>query len=77
MAFQNFHSVPHGDKWAVIQEGNEEPLHIKDTQAEAEALAKDYARELKGEAKLHGKDGKIKDSDSYGNDPHPPIDKKH
>jgi hypothetical protein len=25
----------------------------------------------------HGKDGRIQDSDSYGNDPVPPRDRKH
>jgi hypothetical protein len=26
---------------------------------------------------IHRRDGRIQDSDSYGNDPHPPRDKKH
>jgi len=30
-----------------------------------------------GEVVIHRKDGSIRDSDSYGNDPNPPKDKKH
>jgi hypothetical protein len=26
---------------------------------------------------IHRPDGRIRDSDSYGNDPHPPLDQKH
>jgi hypothetical protein len=26
---------------------------------------------------IHGKDGKIQDKDSFGNDPNPPKDTKH
>jgi hypothetical protein len=26
---------------------------------------------------IHRRDGKVRDSDSYGNDPNPPKDKRH
>jgi hypothetical protein len=29
------------------------------------------------EVVTHGRDGKIRDSDSFGHDPHPPKDRKH
>jgi len=34
--------------------------------------AKDKARDTKGEAFLKGRDGKIRERNTYGNDPHPP-----
>ena len=39
--------------------------------------ARDTARRERVEVVDHGRDGKIRDSDSYGNDPNPPKDKKH
>lgn len=47
------------------------------TKDEAEQWAKKKAREEGGEVVIHNKQGQIVDSDSYGNDPHPPKDKKH
>lgn len=35
------------------------------------------AKREKAELVIHGRDGKIQDSDSFGKDPNPPKDKKH
>ena len=51
-----------------------------DTQKEAEANAKRFsANSGGGEVRIHGLDGKIRDSDTVfpGNDPKQSIDKKH
>ncbi len=51
-----------------------------DTQKEAERKAKQYSSNSGGgEVRIHGRDGKIRDSDTIppANDPHPPVDKKH
>ena len=42
------------------------------TQAEAIAIAKTIAQNQKSELVIHGKDGRIRDKSSYGNDPFPP-----
>ena len=34
------------------------------------------AKENRAEVVIHGRDGKIRDSDSYGNDPCPPRDQR-
>lgn len=50
------------------------------TQAEAEARAKQILGNTGGgEAVIHGRDGRIRDSDtvSPGNDPNPPKDTRH
>lgn len=39
--------------------------------------ARQIAKHQKSELVIHNKDGKISDKDSYGNDPHPPKDKRH
>jgi len=46
------------------------------TQAEAIEVAEEIARNQHSETKIHGRDGKIRAGNSYGNDPCPPKDKK-
>jgi hypothetical protein len=36
-----------------------------------------YPKRENAELVINGKNGKIQDSDSYGNDPNPPKDQKH
>jgi hypothetical protein len=61
----NIHVVPDGNRWAVKHEGEQQPLSTHDTEVEAERAAKEHAR-AHGDAEviIHGKDGKIRDSDT-------------
>ncbi len=74
---KNWHVVPSGDKWAVKREGSDRASKTFETKEEAEEYAREKARQAGGELTIHGKDGKIQDKESYGNDPHPPKDKRH
>ena len=74
---KNQHVVPHDDKWAVKPEGAERAGSVHDTQGEAIDVARDRAIRDGGEVVIHGRDGRIRDKDSYGNDPNPPKDTKH
>jgi hypothetical protein len=74
---KNFHSVPRGDNWAVKKEGIEKPISIHRTQVVAENKVHSLAKQNKVEAVYHRSNGTIKDKDSFGNDPHPPIDRRH
>ncbi len=74
---KNQHVVTHPDGWAVKGEGNEKATKVVDTQKEAIEIAREIAKNQESELVIHGKDGKIRDKDSYGNDPNPPKDKKH
>ena len=68
------------DKWTVVRENSERASATADTQAEAERLAKEYARNSGGgEVRIHRPDGTIRDSDTVApaKDPFPPRDKKH
>ena len=76
MAKKNQHVVPHPEGWAVKGEGNSRATKITKTKAEAEQIAKEIAKNQKSELIIHGKDGKIQNKNSYGNDPFPPRDKK-
>ncbi|MBK6685958.1 MAG: DUF2188 domain-containing protein [Deltaproteobacteria bacterium] len=62
---KNKHVVPKGKKWAVKTAGKDEPDSEHPTQAAAEAKAKArLAAEGGGEVRIHGKDGRIRDSDT-------------
>lgn len=69
---KNQHVVPHPDGWAVKGAGNSKATKVTDTQSEAIEVAKEIAKNQDSELLIHGKNGRIRDRNSYGNDPHPP-----
>lgn len=69
---KNQHVVPYGDKWAVRGEGNSRRTKVADTQREATQVAREIARNQQSELLIHGRNGRIRARDSYGNDPFPP-----
>jgi NTP pyrophosphatase (non-canonical NTP hydrolase) len=73
---KNQHVVKHPKGWAVKGEGNSKATKITKTQKEAIEVAEAIARNQHSDTKIHGTDGKIRAGNSYGNDPHPPEDKK-
>lgn len=77
MAKKNVHVVPHEKGWAVKKEGNDRATQVTETKKEAEKAAREIAKKDESEVVIHGKDGKIQDKDSYGNDPNPPKDNEH
>lgn len=74
---RNIHVVPSGSSWATKREGSSRPESTHRTQTAAESAAKTIARREHGEVITHRPDGKIRDRDSFGNDPFPPRDRKH
>lgn len=66
------HVTPHDDGWAVRREGASRASSVHRTQAEAEQVGRDRARSDHTEFLLHGRNGEIRERDSYGNDPYPP-----
>jgi hypothetical protein len=77
MTKNNQHVVPYGNNWAVRGEGNSRVTSIQKTQASAFEIARGIAINNRSEVVTHRPDGTIRDKDSYGNDPHPPMDKRH
>lgn len=74
------HVVKDGKQWAVKKPGASEPESQHRTQSAAERRAKqNVGREGGGEVRIHGRDGRIRDSDTVapGKDPFPPRDRKH
>ena len=74
---KNQHVVKRGNDWAVRGEGNSRDTSVHDTQSDAIDSARDIARNQSSEVVIHGRDGRIRDKDSYGNDPNPPKDRRH
>lgn len=66
---KNQHVVPHGNNWAVKGAGNEKNTKIMPTQKQAIEKARAIARNQQSELVIHNRDGKIRDKDSFGNDP--------
>lgn len=62
--------------WAVKKGGSTKATKVHKTQAAAAKHARRIAKKQKAELYIHGKDGRIREKDSYGNDPCPPKDKK-
>jgi uncharacterized protein YdaT len=77
MEKKNVHVVPHDDGWAVKREGADRASGVYGTQKEAIDRGREIAKNNSVENVIHGRNGKIRDKDSYGSDPNPPKDRKH
>lgn len=74
---KNQYVVPNKGGWGVKGEGNSKLTSKTDTKAEALKIGKEIAKNQQSELTILGKDGKIQNKNSYGNDPFPPKDSKH
>jgi hypothetical protein len=74
---RNVWVVTQENGWAVKKEGIEHPLSTHRTQSAAIEEARTIAQANHSELFIQGRDGRIRDRDSYGNDPFPPKDTKH
>jgi hypothetical protein len=72
---KDVHVVPHADGWAVKIEGNGRASSVHNTKSDALDAGRERAKQDHVEVVIHNKNGRISDSDSYGNDPHPPKDR--
>lgn len=76
---RDIHVIPHKDGWATKKEGAQRVGVTTGTQKQSIERARDQAKREKVDVVIHGRDNKIRDSDSYGSDPNPnpPKDKRH
>lgn len=72
MAKKNQHVVPKDGGWAVRGEGNSRASSTHETQKGAIEAAREQAQKQGSEMIIHGRDGKIRERNTYGKDPHPP-----
>jgi len=69
MSVKGQHVVPNGGNWSVRRAGSQRASGTYSTQGEAIAKAREIARNQRSELYIHGTDGRIRERDSYGNDP--------
>lgn len=72
MAKKNQHVVPKDGGWAVRGEGNSRASSTHETQKSAIEKARGKAQKDGSEVIIHGRDGKIRERNTYGKDPYPP-----
>ena len=61
------HVAPRENGWAVVREGNDRATSVRRTQAQAAREGRDIARRHETGFLLHGKDGRIREHNDYGN----------
>lgn len=66
------HVVPRDGGWAVRGEGNERDTKRFRRQKDAVDAATRIAKNKRAEVVIHGRDGRIREHNSYGKDPFPP-----
>ena len=69
---KDVHVTKKDGQWQAKKTGNERASSVHDTQAQAWDAARDLAKTEKSEAVLHGENGRIRERNTYGKDPHPP-----
>ena len=72
LTHKNQHVVKTEGGWGVRGENNTRNTQNFDTQQAAINRAREIAINQKSELLIHGRDGRIRDKHSYGNDPYPP-----
>ncbi|MFA6965534.1 DUF2188 domain-containing protein [Bosea sp. (in: a-proteobacteria)] len=72
MSRKGQHVVPNGDKWSVRRAGASRASGTFETQREAIDRGRSIAQNQGTELYIHGRDGRIRERNSYGDDPFPP-----
>ena len=72
MSKKNQHVVPKGNAWGVRGAGNEKLTRIVPTQSQAIIIARKIAINQGSEMLIHGKNGRIRERNTYGKDNFPP-----
>jgi uncharacterized protein YdaT len=72
MSKKNQHVVKHKDGWAVKTAGSKRATKVTNKQSDAIKFATKIAKNNNSEMFIHGRNGQIRERNSYGNDPFPP-----
>ncbi|CAD0000757.1 DUF2188 domain-containing protein [Flavobacterium salmonis] len=72
MTKKNQHVVPKGDNWAIRGAGNSKVTKVVSTQKEAVQIARKIAINQGSEMLVHGRNGQIRERNTYGKDSFPP-----
>lgn len=66
------HVVPGNGGWVVRKAGASRATSVHETQSEAVSAATKIAKNQRSEVYVHGRDGRIRERNSFGHDTHPP-----
>lgn len=69
---KNQHVVPHNGDWAVKGAGNGKATKVVETQREAIQVAREISINQQSEMFIHGRNGQIRERNTYGEDNCPP-----
>jgi hypothetical protein len=72
MSKKNQHVTTHSEGWAVKGEGNQRASSVHATQQAAIEAGRQAAINNGSELFVHGRNGQIRERNSYGKDPYPP-----
>lgn len=72
MSKKNQHVVPHPGGWAVKSAGSRRAASIHQTQRAAIEAGRQSAINNRSELFIHGRNGQIRERNTYGDDPYPP-----
>ena len=64
--------VPTNKGWGVRGEGNARLTTVVPTQAAAIKVSREICKNQSSDQLIHGRDGQIRERNSYGSDPFPP-----
>lgn len=77
MTRKTHHVVPNPNGgWDSKKGGGKRAIKHHETKVDAVRFTREISRNQKTELVIHGKNGRIQNSDSHGNDPFPPKDKR-
>ena len=66
---KNQHVVKHPNGWAVKGAGNQKATKVTSKQKDAIEVARQIAKNQESELLIHGRNGRIRERNSHGNDP--------
>lgn len=69
---KNQHVVPHNGEWAIKGAGNGKATKVVETQKEAIKIAREISINQESEMFIHGRNGQIRERNTYGEDNYPP-----
>lgn len=69
---KNQHVVPHNGNWAIKGAGNGRATKVVETQREAIKIAREISINQQSEMFIHGRNGQIRERNTYGEDNFPP-----
>ncbi len=72
MGGRGIHVTPRGKKWAVVCSGSSKAHRVVPTQGKAVEIALDRVKRSGGELYIHGRNGRIRERNTYSKDPYPP-----